>query len=96
MNNWGTGGNQYAAKFWRNLIYWITENSSIGRRRLVATVDKQFYRPGETIALRSVTYNEAAQRTTNYRVWGMVEPLLLDVASPAPMIKRTVGMTSAP
>jgi uncharacterized membrane protein len=78
MNNWGSSGNHYSAKFWRNVVYWLTENSSIGRRRLVADVDKQFYQPGETISLKAVTYNEAAQRTTNYRVWGMVEPRSLE------------------
>jgi uncharacterized membrane protein len=78
LNQWGASGNQYAAKFWRNLVYWLTENSAIGRRRLVAAVDKQFYRPGETIALSAVAYDETARRTTDYSLWAMIEPRSLN------------------
>jgi hypothetical protein len=46
----------------------------IGRRRLVATTDKRFYRPGETIAIQAATYDESAAPTKNYRVEAMVEP----------------------
>ncbi|HZN34027.1 MAG TPA: hypothetical protein VFB80_09420, partial [Pirellulaceae bacterium] len=62
------------AKFCRNLVNWLTESSMIGRRRLVATTDKRFYRPGETIAIQAATYDESAAPTKNYRVRGMVEP----------------------
>jgi uncharacterized membrane protein len=80
VHRWGDGGNQYAAKFWRNVVYWLTENSAIGRRRLVAGVDKRFYRPGDTVSVRAVAYDETAARTAQYRVWGMVEPLVFDAA----------------
>jgi uncharacterized membrane protein len=78
LNRWGPSGNQYAAKFWRNLVYWLTENSTIGRRRLVARVDKQFYQPGETIELSAVAYDETAAGTTDYAIMAMVEPRSLD------------------
>lgn len=78
LEGWGTSGNRYAAKFWRNVVYWATESSSIGRRRLIASVDKRFYRPGETISLNSFAFDETARRTTDYSVWGMLEPLTLD------------------
>jgi uncharacterized membrane protein len=78
LHHWGPTGNRYSAKFWRNVVYWITENSAIGRRRLVADVDKRFYRPGEAIRLSAVAYDEAAGRTTDYAVWGMIEPRTLD------------------
>src|SRR5439155_3346368 len=43
---WGEGeDNRHFARFARNLVYWLTEDSAIGRRRLVATTDKRFYRP---------------------------------------------------
>jgi hypothetical protein len=71
---WGVGDNRYYAKFCRNLVYWLTENSAIGRRRLVASADKRFYRPGETIALQAATYDESSAPTRNYRVVAMVEP----------------------
>ena len=81
MENWGASGNRYSAKFWRNVVYWLTESSSIGRRRLVASVDKRFYRPGETIRLSSVAYDETAHRTTDYSVWAMIEPKSFDLDS---------------
>lgn len=81
LTQWGPGGNRAAAKFWRNAIYWLTESSSIGRRRLVTTADKRFYRPGETIDLSAVAYDETARRTTNYRVWVMLEPQNLEQAN---------------
>jgi uncharacterized membrane protein len=71
---WGQGDNRYYGKFCRNLVYWLTENSAIGRRRLVATANKRFYRPGETIAISAATYDESASATKNYRVVAMVEP----------------------
>jgi hypothetical protein len=71
---WGQGDNRYYAKFCRNLVYWLTENSAIGRRRLMASADKRFYRPGETIAISAATYDETSAPTKNYRVVAMVEP----------------------
>jgi hypothetical protein len=71
---WGVEDNRYYAKFWRNSIYWLTENSAIGRRRLVASADKRFYRPGEKVGLQAATYDESAAPTRNYRVVAMVEP----------------------
>jgi hypothetical protein len=74
VQRWGVGDNRYYAKLCRNLVYWLTENSAIGRRRLVASADKRFYRPGETIAISAATYDESASPTKNYRVVAMVEP----------------------
>lgn len=74
VQKWGAGDNRFYAKFCRNLIYWLTENSAIGRRRLVASADKRFYRPGETITVQAATYDESAAPTRNYRVTAMVEP----------------------
>src|SRR5690606_9240030 len=34
LHEWGASGNRYSGKFWRNAVYWLTEGSSIGRRRL--------------------------------------------------------------
>jgi uncharacterized membrane protein len=77
---WGEGDNRHFAKFARNLIYWLTETSAIGRRRLVANTDKRFYRPGETIAISAQTYDESANRTGRYRVEAMLEPRSLEGA----------------
>jgi uncharacterized membrane protein len=73
LTKWG-GDTQYYGKFWRNAIYWLTESSSIGRRRLVVTADKKFYRPGETISLTAAAFDEAANQTGAYTITSMIEP----------------------
>ena len=58
--SWGGNDARYYKKLWRNIIYWLTENSSIGRRRLLAESDKRLYRPGETITLQARAFDENA------------------------------------
>lgn len=74
LTKWGSGDSKYYGKFWRNAIYWLTESSSIGRRRLVVTADKKFYRPGETITLSAAAFDEAANQTGSYKITSMIEP----------------------
>ena len=74
LNDWGDGNSRYYTKFWRNAVYWLTENSSIGRRRLVASHDKRFYKPGDTLSFRAVAYDEGAHLTEGYRIIAMIEP----------------------
>ncbi len=76
---WGEAGdNRHFAKLVRNTIYWLTEESSFGRRRLIAETDKRYYRPGETISLSGLTFDEAANRTGRYRIVAILEPRQLD------------------
>jgi uncharacterized membrane protein len=75
---WGEEDNRHFAKFARNLVYWATETSAIGRRRLVATTDKRFYRPGETVGIVAQAYDEAATRADRYRVVAALEPRSLE------------------
>ncbi len=77
-NAWGPQPERVAAKFWRNMVYWATEGSATGRRRLVAESDKRFYRPGEPLKVFATAYDEGARRTQKYRVWAMFEPASLD------------------
>jgi uncharacterized membrane protein len=72
--SWGEKDARYYKKFWRNVVYWLTENSSIGRRRLLAETDKRLYRPGGPIVLRARTFDENAALTLAYRVAVSVEP----------------------
>ena len=74
VQRWGKADNRYYAKFWRNAVYWLTENSASGRRRLIAATDKISYQPGETIKLQAAAYDEGANRTTNCRVAVIIEP----------------------
>jgi uncharacterized membrane protein len=94
---WGEEDNRHFAKFARNLIYWLTEPSAIGRRRLVANTDKRFYRPGETIAIAAHTYDESANRTGRYRVVAMLEPRQFDGTDLPPCpVKWPVGRPRTP
>jgi uncharacterized membrane protein len=74
VQTWGVSDNRYYAKFWRNVIYWLTENSINGRRRLIATSDKISYQPGETVKIQAAAYNEGANRTMDCRVAVIIEP----------------------
>lgn len=78
---WGSQPERIAPKFWRNLVYWATEGSSTGRRRLITQCDKQFYRPGESLKITATAYDETARQTKNYEIWAMFEPTSLDELS---------------
>ena len=72
--SWGGNDARYYKKFWRNVVYWLTENSSVGRRRLLAQTDKRLYRPGEPIIVTARAFDENASPTLDYRVAVSVEP----------------------
>jgi uncharacterized membrane protein len=92
---WGEEDNRHFAKFARNLIYWLTEPSAIGRRRLVTNTDKRYYRPSETVAITAHTYDESANRTGRYRVVAMLEPRQFDGDLPPCPVKWPVGRPRA-
>jgi hypothetical protein len=79
------------------MVYWATETSAVGRRRLVATADKRFYHPGETVAIAAQAYDEAATRTNRYRIVAALEPRKFDgtVLPPCP-VKWPGGRARAP
>jgi len=74
LTSWGGNDGKAYGRFWRNAVYWLTESSSVGRRRLVVTADKKFYRPGEMISLNATAFDEAAQQTGSYKIASMIEP----------------------
>lgn len=60
----------------------------------MATADKRFYRPGETITVQAATYDESASPTKNYRVTAMVESQgAVDDSDPSAPIKWPTGLT---
>jgi uncharacterized membrane protein len=81
---WGEGDNRYFRQFWRNVVYWLTENSVSAQRRLVVKTDKLIYRPGESIELDAEAYDEQYQATTDYRL----EARLLDAPGFSPSVAR--------
>lgn len=77
-SQWGTTPGAAAGKLWRNMVYWSTEGSSVGRRRLVGESNKRFYRPGERLEVAASAFDEGARKTQQYRVYAMLEPASLD------------------
>jgi len=101
-SRWGENDNRYYAKLWRNAVYWLTENSYLGRRRLVVASDKMSYQPGDTIKLTAHAFDETSHPTTNCRVTVIVQPQSLDAdlsSDCAPVrwpnaVERSSGETS--
>ncbi len=75
---WGDDPTLAVGKFWRNMVYWATEGSAVGRRRLVAESDKRFYRPGDQLGIFARAFDESARKTQGYRIYAMFEPVSLD------------------
>ncbi len=82
-----------ATKFIRNIVYWTTERSFVGRRRVVAQSDKRFYRGGETIGLQVVTFDETSRPATENRVWCSLMPTSLDDTTLYSPVRWPDGMT---
>ncbi len=78
---WGPQPERVASKLWRNMVYWATEGSSVGRRRLVANSDKRFYRPGDKLSIDAISYDESARKSQKYKLWAMFEPMSLEDSS---------------
>jgi uncharacterized membrane protein len=94
---WGGADARYYKKFWRNVAYWLTENSSIGRRRLLAETDKRLYSPGEPVIIRARTFDENAAATLDYRVTATIEPASAgDVTSDDSPLRRPAGQGIQP
>lgn len=74
MSEWGDAKSGYYGRLWRNMIYWLTENSSVGRRRLLVSADKRYYKPGEKLRLRASAFDEHSAETQGYRIVAMLEP----------------------
>ena len=64
--HWGEGDNRYFRKFWRNVVYWLTENRGSNRRLQVET-DKVFYRPGQPIEVTARAFDEKLAETDAYQ-----------------------------
>lgn len=71
---WGSTPGAHYGKFWRNVVYWLTESSSIGRRRLTLATDKRYYKPGDKLRLIARAFDEQSTETQDYRIEAMIEP----------------------
>ncbi|RPI87295.1 MAG: hypothetical protein EHM42_05310 [Planctomycetaceae bacterium] len=67
-SKWGEGDNRYFRRFWRNLVRWLSENSTAGNRRVLLETDRVIYRAGQPIVLSARAYNEKYEETIEYEV----------------------------
>jgi uncharacterized membrane protein len=74
-STWGEpGDNRYFRKFWRNVIYWLSENSSGGSRRLRIDTDKVVYHPGQPIKISASAFDDKLEATDRYRLVARLRP----------------------
>ena len=84
-SQWGEpGDNRYFRKFWRNVIYWLAENSAGLNRRLRVETDKVVYHPGQPIKISARAFDDQLEETTRYRLVARLRPTTIGHASGAP------------
>ena len=81
INAWSNRSSAAVAKFVRNLVFYSTERSFVGRQRLVVQTDRRFYRGGDAIRLSATVFDTDAKPTSNDRVWAMLLPASMDDTS---------------
>lgn len=87
-SQWGVGDNRYFRRFWRNLVRWLSENSTMGNKRLEIETDRIIYRVGQPIVVTARAYDEKLQQTIGY-------DLVAQVKSAARNSGDAVQLTSA-
>ena len=86
-SRWGGEDLKAARKWVHNIVYWATEGGFIGRRRVVASADKRFYRGGDEMTFSIATFDEAARPVRDYRVWcSLMPPSLDDPSAASPVV----------
>jgi uncharacterized membrane protein len=101
-SQWGVGDNRYFRRFWRNLVRWLSENSTAGNKRLEIETDRIIYRAGEPIAVTARAFDEKLQQTIGYELSAQVKlPASTNPRNPpakdqvAKNSSDTVALTSA-
>jgi len=80
--SWGEDDNRYFRKFWRNVVFWLAENSGGPSRRLRVETDKVFYRPGQPIDVAARAYDDKLAETDLYRVVARLRGPTEDASQP--------------
>jgi uncharacterized membrane protein len=65
-SQWGEADNRYFRRFWRNVVRWLTENSTAGGKRLQIETDRVIYRAGQPIVLTAHAFDDQLNETTDY------------------------------
>ena len=72
-SQWGVGDNRYFRRFWRNLVRWLSENSTAGNKRLEIETDRVIYRAGEPIVVTARAYDDKMQQSVGYDLTARVK-----------------------
>jgi uncharacterized membrane protein len=72
-SQWGVGDNRYFRRFWRNLVRWLSENSTAGNKRLQIETDRVIYRAGDPMVITARAYDEKLQETIAYNLVAQVK-----------------------
>lgn len=68
-SQWGEAGdNRYFRRFWRNVVRWLTENSTGGNKRLLVETDRVIYRDGQPIQITARALDEHYKETIDYQL----------------------------
>ena len=89
-SQWGVGDNRYFRRFWRNLVRWLSENSTAGNKRLEIETDRIIYRAGEPIIVTARAFDEKLQQTVGYDLVAQVK----SAGAPAPINSPSQGATT--
>jgi uncharacterized membrane protein len=83
---WGEGDNRYFRRFWRNVVRWLTENSTRGNKRLQIETDRVIYREGQPIRITAHAFDDQFKETIEYQLSAQVKsPDTATLAQPAAM-----------
>jgi hypothetical protein len=67
-SQWGEGDNRYFRRFWRNVVRWLSENSTAGSKRLQMETDRVIYRAGQPIVITAHAFDEQLKETVDYEL----------------------------
>src|SRR5207248_9253954 len=86
---------RYFRKFWRNVIYWLSENSAGINRRLRIETDKVVYHPNQPIQVRAHAFDDKLEETTRYRLMARLRPAASgDPSGASPQVLQAVALTT--
>ncbi|MBS0260354.1 MAG: hypothetical protein JSS02_00245 [Planctomycetes bacterium] len=72
-SRWGVNDNRYFRRFWRNLVRWLCENSTVGNKRVEVETDRVIYRAGDPIGVTARAYDDKLQTTVAYELIAKVK-----------------------
>jgi hypothetical protein len=91
-SQWGEAGdNRYFRRFWRNVVRWLSENSTAGNKRLQIETDRVIYRADQPVVIAARAYDEQFKETTAYELSAQFKDTQFPVALAANPASGTYG-----